>query len=619
MSITNKKIDALRRLLLGPLYDQCKENPMGVKRDVLEAHLKKIQREGCIGECTLDEFVKTCQLSSHYPTCASSGEYRGCVEGIGEKSKGVEKVYYDQYKRAKSIEDEPDEEEEEEGEMCNACYLSGPIDGKPVEQMSCGHYSHKSCLITQAQSKGEDNAICPECRKVFSLEEVPVPTRTLQQRQEDSARRADFNRTQMGFEPLGLLRRRPNITEEEEEDENETFIDGIARNIRNNNIEESITGIRSFYTRQFSTRTIFSNYVKYIYNAIIDQIEIQDISMDNLRRLLEVILSHQRFTFILNNINIRNLERSLRRATQLQREQTFYLVKRFTRYYAVDRSQEEFLDIYAEYIIGNNCIKLLEKVFEEIDEINAQEVLRNSINEVIDIIDLDRLEDRTKEMIEEWFTRNNFQPPSFSSENVAESMTESIINYITEHYIDEAVEIIQEFYQREFEEIEWYSQNWFTALLTEISIGQIETEDVERIVDTIVVESEVISLSRDVLRMIKRIISNDNNDQKEQALYIFTKVIKELIINHPEDEKFGLLIDDLITSRNYILFKEMLKIVDDNNKIDLFKRKIITIINFSGIIDSSIRDMLSEWFISHNLEVPSFEPEQYSGESEDED
>ena len=105
MSITNKKIDALRRLLLGNLYQECKDNPMGVSRERLEQHLEKIKGEGCVGDCSVEEFVKTCQLKTHYPTCVD-GNYRGCVEGIGERSTGVDKFYYNQYKTSKMFEND---------------------------------------------------------------------------------------------------------------------------------------------------------------------------------------------------------------------------------------------------------------------------------------------------------------------------------------------------------------------------------------------------------------------------------------------------------------------------------------------------------------------------------
>ena len=239
--MSNKKLDALRRLLLGSLYQECKDNPMGVSREKITSHLQKLKDEGCIGDCTVDEFVKTCQLKSHYPTCLNN-ENRGCVEGVGERSTGVDKFYYNQYKRAKEIEDEPDteDEESEEEEVCNICGLEEDEEGNPIKVMSCGHKSHISCLqkyysmptnriLLRPGDKdpetGEelryfkdiDNARCPDCRKIFTFEEVPVQIRTESQRDIDSVSRADFNASQMDFEESsGVIGSRPNIEEEDE-------------------------------------------------------------------------------------------------------------------------------------------------------------------------------------------------------------------------------------------------------------------------------------------------------------------------------------------------------------------------------------------------------------------
>lgn len=187
MAATNKKIDAIRRLILGPLYSDCLENPLGVKRDVLEERFEELKKEGCVGsDCGFDELIKVCQLKSHYPTCLSDD--RNCVEGMGERSTGIKKFYYDQYKRAKAIEDEEDESssDEEDEIECPTCLMNEDINGirlveivtNPEEEqgpLSCGHLVHKSCLIREAQARGKNRATCPLCLKVFYLDEVPVP------------------------------------------------------------------------------------------------------------------------------------------------------------------------------------------------------------------------------------------------------------------------------------------------------------------------------------------------------------------------------------------------------------------------------------------------------------
>ncbi len=227
MAATNKKIDAIRRLILGPFYEGCRDNPLGVKRKDLEARFEEIKNEGCIGnECGFDEIVKICQLKSHYPTCLSDN--RECVENMGERSTGFKKVYYEQYKRAKQIEDEPDEsssDEEEDEIECPVCTMNEDENGvRLVEivtnpqteqgKLSCGHLVHKSCLIRTAISKGRDRAECPLCNTVFELNEVPVPVRDRDTRNRDDLRRAVFNATQLS-RTFGVIAHIYGLTPEE--------------------------------------------------------------------------------------------------------------------------------------------------------------------------------------------------------------------------------------------------------------------------------------------------------------------------------------------------------------------------------------------------------------------
>lgn len=208
MSITNKKLDAIRRLVLGPLYDECKNNPMGVKRADLEAQFEELKGEGCIGgDCGFDELIKLCQLKNHYPSCLSND--RGCIENIGERQTGIKKFYFDQYKRAKQIEDDESSSDEEDEIECPICTMNEDADGirlvetvtNPQEEqgaLSCGHLVHKSCLIRESVTRGLNKAKCPLCNKIFELDEVPVPERDRDTTNRDSIRRAVFNGTQMG-------------------------------------------------------------------------------------------------------------------------------------------------------------------------------------------------------------------------------------------------------------------------------------------------------------------------------------------------------------------------------------------------------------------------------------
>lgn len=206
MSITNKKLDAIRRLILGPYYDECKNNPMGVKREELEKHFKELKNEGCIHDkCDFDELIKVCKLKSHYPTCLSDN--RECIENYGEKQTGVNKFYYNEYKKAKLIEDDESDDSDDDEIECPICTLNEDENGiklveHPLNQeeqgpLSCGHLVHKSCLIKEAVTRALDKAVCPLCNKVFELSEVSVPVRNTLVRDRDELRRNVFNATQM--------------------------------------------------------------------------------------------------------------------------------------------------------------------------------------------------------------------------------------------------------------------------------------------------------------------------------------------------------------------------------------------------------------------------------------
>ena len=109
MSVTNKKIDTLRRLFLGPLYGECKDNPMGVSKEKLQKRLNKLKSDGCNLDCNVDEMINICRLKSHYPLCADDRE---CIEKKWSKQRDVDRLSYEKYIRSKTIENEPDNEEE---------------------------------------------------------------------------------------------------------------------------------------------------------------------------------------------------------------------------------------------------------------------------------------------------------------------------------------------------------------------------------------------------------------------------------------------------------------------------------------------------------------------------
>ena len=81
MSETNETLKELRELLLGDLYDKCKQDAKGVSRKELEEQVQKLQDLGCIGTCTVENLVAMCKLDTYNPDCISAEQLDAC--GIG--------------------------------------------------------------------------------------------------------------------------------------------------------------------------------------------------------------------------------------------------------------------------------------------------------------------------------------------------------------------------------------------------------------------------------------------------------------------------------------------------------------------------------------------------------
>jgi len=197
MSSSKKKLDSIRKLLLGDLYKQCNtnENGGGVERHQLDAQLAKLKLDGCLEGCNVDDLVNVCQLSTAtIPACMREND-RTCAEGWFQKQRNPPSMalLYREYVNAKMFEDDDDDDEDEGDEQieCPICNQH-PTSEIEMQQMkrSCGHYAHISCLIEAAESQTDQQAKCPYCRHVFSLEEVPVPQRSTQDRQKQSQLRS---------------------------------------------------------------------------------------------------------------------------------------------------------------------------------------------------------------------------------------------------------------------------------------------------------------------------------------------------------------------------------------------------------------------------------------------
>ncbi len=193
-------LDLLRRLMLGKLYKVCENDPNGVSEDRLRAQFQEIKGDHCVGNCSFDDFVKVCRLKSHVPTCTNLETDEKCLEdSLGKKSDTASVLSMREYYNKKN----PSVEENSDEIICEACQDSEDENGNLPQKMSCGHYNHISCLIRFAQAMSKNTASCPSCRKEFTLVEVPVPVRSVEQQISDRLDQIEFNARQMGRNPFG--------------------------------------------------------------------------------------------------------------------------------------------------------------------------------------------------------------------------------------------------------------------------------------------------------------------------------------------------------------------------------------------------------------------------------
>lgn len=190
---STRQLTAIRRLLLGPLYDKC--NQQGIEESELALQLEQLQASGCVKDCTLEELKQVCRLKEgergELPACYQSSD-RQCVEQVRATQLQAEpqtetkmKDWSRAYNIAKSqeflpdVEDEEEEQEEHECVICKASELytssTDPntgvttysvVEGAVPIQQRCGHFMHQEC-INKLQA-----AVCPMCRAV--LTDIPL-------------------------------------------------------------------------------------------------------------------------------------------------------------------------------------------------------------------------------------------------------------------------------------------------------------------------------------------------------------------------------------------------------------------------------------------------------------
>lgn len=219
--------------MLGKLYKVCENDPNGVSEDRLRAQFQEIKGDHCVENCSFDDFVKVCRLKSHVPTCTNLEMDEKCLEdSLGKKLDTASVLSMREYYNKKN----PSVEENKDEIICEACQDSEDENGNLPQKMSCGHYNHISCLIRFAQAMSKNTASCPSCRKEFTLEEVPVPVRSVEQQISDRLDQIEFNARQMGRNPFG------EDEENGQDDENEGFegFDEILEMIRDSSQHDEL-------------------------------------------------------------------------------------------------------------------------------------------------------------------------------------------------------------------------------------------------------------------------------------------------------------------------------------------------------------------------------------------
>ena len=174
----SNKLDTIRRILLGSLYKQCKEG-LGVTEEQLQARLDSLKSDKCIGDCSIDTFINMCNFKvKEVPSCYVDNEIeeRECIEKSWKKSKGIEKVAYDEYERFKAFQtdtDEDEKEDEHEGEECVICmeYYYEDTKEEPMK-LTCGHMIHRECLKEAIKAYGK--VACPLCNQEIEFKDINV-------------------------------------------------------------------------------------------------------------------------------------------------------------------------------------------------------------------------------------------------------------------------------------------------------------------------------------------------------------------------------------------------------------------------------------------------------------
>ena len=183
--ITKNRIEALRRMLLGPaLYKKCGQGE-GAQQDDLNRRLIELKNSNCVtGDCSVDDLVKMCSLKeSMIPLsqtermklvgCYSGNTMPDCVTSHDSRDDSqATRSFSSAYGDALRIDDS------EGFETCSICLddlvtdeseqgMQDRAEKGAVVSLDCNHSFHANCVAPAVRKR-----TCPICRKEMTDEEV---------------------------------------------------------------------------------------------------------------------------------------------------------------------------------------------------------------------------------------------------------------------------------------------------------------------------------------------------------------------------------------------------------------------------------------------------------------
>ena len=169
---TNKLL-SLRRLILGPLYDQCKLNGSQVSREQLQQRLTELQtgENPCLSECSVDQLVELCEFKRkeelEIPECFMRNDEGGTEKNCVEQKDRIDPNHVPENPNDWKFKYLLSKRFVERDYTCSICYEQYDDFEQSTISLPCKHHVHMSCIIQSAHGNSREFLQCPECRAEF--------------------------------------------------------------------------------------------------------------------------------------------------------------------------------------------------------------------------------------------------------------------------------------------------------------------------------------------------------------------------------------------------------------------------------------------------------------------